>query len=99
VIDDEWQAFLALPAWTTAATAIKQTSRSSSRVSDAERQRLCRKRRRQGIAVVPVPVGEAVFDTLVALNWLRDGDAANRAKVGEAIAAMLCDLAKNSRHM
>jgi hypothetical protein len=67
--------------------------------TDAQRQRQCRKRRQQGIAVVPVPIGEAVFDTLVALNWLRDGDAADRAKVGEAIGAMLCDLAKNSRHM
>jgi hypothetical protein len=62
------------------------------------RQRRHRARVRRGERVAPVVFGEAVLDTLVALRWLREDEAEDRAKVGEAIAALLTDLAQHSTH-
>jgi hypothetical protein len=65
------------------------------RLTAAERQRRRRARARRGEIVVPTPVCASVLDTLVALRWLDDRDAADRAKVGDAIGALLSDLAKH----
>ena len=61
----------------------------------AERQRRARARRRRGEVIAPVPVCGSVLDVLVELRWLGDKDAADRAKVGLAIASMLADLARH----
>jgi hypothetical protein len=44
----------------------------------------------------PVPLTAADIDTLIALDWLDEGDEADRTKVGEAIVAALRSLRETS---
>lgn len=58
----------------------------------ARRERKQRWKRRQaaGRIVVPVEIGETVITGLVAIGWLREGEADAR-RIGAAIAALLAD--------
>jgi hypothetical protein len=76
---------------------------AAPRTSDAARERQLRNarqrrwyarqhpRRRERVALVPV--ADAVVQMLVDLNWLREADADDRAKIALAIEAMLADAA------
>jgi hypothetical protein len=63
------------------------------RVDSGRRQRQAAYRRRQraGKILVGVEVDAAVVDMLVAMHWLREGDAGDRSKIGAAISHMLAD--------
>ena len=50
-----------------------------------------------GPIIVPVPIGGPVLNTLIGLRWLDDRQAEDRVAVGDAIAAMLSDLAEHHR--
>jgi hypothetical protein len=54
------------------------------------RHRRCLK---AGIVVAPVEIDGAVLDMLIRLRWLVERDAADRGKIGEAVARMLRDSA------
>ena len=55
----------------------------------AERQRAYRKRVKASCVVVPVEVDAAIVDLLVRLRWLREREAGDRGKIGQAISALL----------
>ena len=44
---------------------------------------------------MPTPICAATLDALIALRWLAEQDAEDRAKIGEAIARLLADLPKH----
>ena len=60
-----------------------------------QRQRQARyeARQRAGVALYPAPLGGVEIDTLIALGWLPEGTEADRARVGEAVAAAIRDMA------
>jgi hypothetical protein len=64
-------------------------------LTDAERQRRRRARAGRGEIVAPVPVCGSVIDSLVGLHWLYEHEAEDRTRIGNAIAAMLLDLAEH----
>jgi hypothetical protein len=70
-------------------------ARQAGRSSAAERQRRRWGRIRRGEAVAPVTFNAPILDTLIALRWLAEHDATDRAKVGDAIGRMLADLAQH----
>ena len=55
-----------------------------------------RARRRNGQACATVLYDGRVLDLLIAGRWLAERDAADRKRVGKAIAAMLADAAKKN---
>jgi hypothetical protein len=55
------------------------------------RNQAYRQRLRGGSVVAPVTVDGAILDLLVRFNWLAEGDATDRVKIGEAIARLLRD--------
>jgi hypothetical protein len=63
--------------------------------TDAERQRRRRARARRREIVCPVPIGEQVINKLCGLHWLDEHEAEDRTRIGNAIAAMLLDLAES----
>ena len=54
-----------------------------------DRQKAYRKRCAKGVVIAPVPVGIDVLDLVIRLGWLRQQDAVDRGKIGQAIAQML----------
>ncbi len=56
-------------------------------ISDGERQRRFRERRRRGVFVVPVEVTGEIVEALVKRGDLCEADALDLDCVGEAIAA------------
>jgi len=49
---------------------------------------------RDGIAVAPVPFDGKVVNFLIAMGWLDEALADDRAEVGKAIGAMVADAAR-----
>jgi hypothetical protein len=74
------------------------TDLKSGNLSDLERrsarERKARHlaRRRDGRFVAPVEVTARILDCLIALRYLREADAADARKVGEAIAALVSEV-------
>ena len=64
-------------------------------MTQAERQRRRRARARRCEVVAPVAVGPSILDALIELHWLAECEAASRDKIGDAITAMLTDLARH----
>jgi hypothetical protein len=60
----------------------------------SERTAKWRARAEAGKVVVHVEIGADVLNWLIEVRWLTDRDAADRGKIGEAVAAMLADAAK-----
>jgi hypothetical protein len=60
----------------------------------ALRQKRHRRLVRDGLAVAPVCYSADVVEMLVRLHWLREADAGDRRKIGDAITRMLADTAK-----
>ena len=58
-------------------------------ISDAERQRQHRARRKAGRFVVPVELAEKHLDMLVAAGWLDEKDAHDRRACAAAIGRIL----------
>jgi hypothetical protein len=52
-----------------------------------------RQRLKASVIVAPVEIGEDVVGMLVRLKWITERDAADRGKVGDAVARMLRDAA------
>jgi hypothetical protein len=52
-------------------------------------------RQRVGIALYDVPLGAREVNALVRLGWLADGAASDPEAVGEAVAAVISDLARD----
>jgi hypothetical protein len=57
------------------------------------RQRAYRARLRARRILVGVEVDAAIVDLLCRLRWLREADAGDRARIGQAVAAMLREAA------
>ena len=57
-------------------------------------QREYRQRQRSGTIVVPVEIDADTVGFLIRTKWLVEADAADRRKIGLALAAMLRDAAK-----
>jgi len=57
------------------------------------RQRRLRARQSREEWVAPVPVTPAVIDVLLDLGWLAEHESEDRGDIGQAIGAMLADLA------
>jgi hypothetical protein len=66
------------------------------RQRDRERQQRRAARREAHRIIAQVEVGEAEIGLLVAAEWLTDGDASDRAKVGAAISRLLARMAKSA---
>jgi hypothetical protein len=60
----------------------------------AERSRRYRARVRACRIIVPVEIGHETLDLLIATRWLRETDAADARRIGEAISAMLAASAR-----
>jgi hypothetical protein len=73
----------------------RERPRSSSAVRQRERTRRYRQRLRDGCVIAPVPVTDQVIALLLDLHWLAEGESEDRQAIGEAIARMLKDTAKN----
>jgi hypothetical protein len=69
----------------------------SKRARHRQRQARYEARQRAGVALYPAPLGAGEIDALVALGWLREGTEADRGRVGEAIAALIRDMASRSK--
>ena len=54
-------------------------------MSDADRQRRYRKRQKDGVQVVPLPVGYTLIDRLIDEGLLSPDDALDPGKLAEAI--------------
>jgi hypothetical protein len=67
----------------------------SKRARHRQRQAAYEARQRAGVALYPAPLGAAEIDALIALGWLREGTESNRIRVGEALAAIVRDMALN----
>ena len=52
-------------------------------------------RQRAGIALYPTPLGVREINALVRLGWLTDRAASDPEAVGEAVAAVISDLARD----
>ena len=58
----------------------------------AERMRRYRERRRQGVVCIArVPIYALDVETLIARNRLKPGDESSRAKIAEAVEALVDD--------
>jgi hypothetical protein len=66
--------------------------RPSRREVKAANQRSYAKRLRQGVGLYCVPLTDRDLDALIALGYLREGAEIDRAKVGEAVAAVVRSL-------
>jgi hypothetical protein len=66
---------------------------------EARRARQARyaRRQRDGLGVYAVEASAAVLNALIALGWLKECDAGDRAQVGRAIAAVLTELAEHRK--
>ncbi|MBX3562588.1 MAG: hypothetical protein KF780_12350 [Sphingomonas sp.] len=60
-------------------------------MSSADRQKRYRARRRKGVAVVPVEIGDEVYAALALGRYVSDDDMACSSAVGAAIGRALCD--------
>jgi hypothetical protein len=69
----------------------------SKRVHQRQRQARYEARQRAGVALYPAPLGADEIDALIALGWLREGTESDRTRVGEALAALVRDMALNKR--
>jgi hypothetical protein len=67
------------------------------RVRHRARQRRFEARLRDGVAVYGAPLGAVEINALVALGWLREGAESDRSKVGDAVSALLHDMALRLR--
>ena len=66
--------------------------------SSADRKKLCRERRRQGIRfVVSIPVYEETLDELVAADEMTEDEADDRIKVGQVIEDLFHHWVRNAR--
>jgi hypothetical protein len=65
------------------------------RASKTKSQHDWRTRTKAGEAVFPVRAGGSVLNMLCANGWLSQADAADRKKVGAAIASMIAESAKD----
>lgn len=74
-------------------------ARSPQRLRWREKKRRQRAREHAHVASYPVDADGAVLDMLVRNNWLAEADAANRAKVGAAIAKMLHEAAHEEKFL
>jgi hypothetical protein len=68
-----------------------------NRLRQRQRQARYEARQRAGVALYPAPLGAAEIDTLVALGWLQEGTESDRGRVGEAVAALIRDMASRLR--
>jgi hypothetical protein len=66
---------------------LRQRHRHAQRRYDA--------RLRAGIALYLTPLGAREINALVRLGWLTDGSADDPDQVGEAVAAVIRDLARD----
>ena len=57
-------------------------------------QRRCEARQRAGVGLFPVPMTSRDIDVLINLRYLREGAQGNRARVGEAVAAVIRELGR-----
>jgi hypothetical protein len=73
----------------------RTTRRATAREQATVRTRRYRERRRNGLAIAPVPYDNAIVGMLLDLGWLALGDSENHRAIGAAISAMLNDAAKN----
>ena len=69
----------------------------SERTRHRQRQARYEARLRAGIALYPAPLGAVEIDALVALGWLPEGTEIDREHVGEAVAAVIRDMASRLR--
>ena len=67
-------------------------------MSDAERARRYRARRRQGLCVVPLEVNGSEIDGLVRGGLLKSSHAGDLKKVGEAVREAMKEHLKIFRH-
>jgi len=68
----------------------------AARRANRERQRRCRARRDNGLAIYLVEISGSVLDLLTRLGWLADSDATKPQRVSAAISAMLADAARKT---
>jgi hypothetical protein len=61
------------------------------RLARRVRRRRYERRQRARLIVVPVEIGEAVIDGLIANDWLLEKNAADARRIGAAIADLLAD--------
>jgi hypothetical protein len=69
----------------------------SKRARHRQRQARYEARQRAGVALYPAPLGAAEIDALMAAGWLREGAETDRGRVGEAVAALIRDMASRLR--
>ena len=69
----------------------------SKRARHRQRQAAYEARQRAGIGLYAAPLSAVEIDALVALGWLREGTETDRRCVGEALAALVRDMASRFR--
>jgi hypothetical protein len=67
------------------------------RAAATARQRRYRARQKAGNMPTTIEVDAPIVAMLVETDWLREGDAGDRAKIGAALTAMLRDSAAKFR--
>ena len=63
---------------------------ASAPVSDAERQRRFRERRRRGVFVVPLEVSFEMLEALVDQGDIDEANSSDLDRIGKAITAAAC---------
>ena len=71
-----------------------QSAADRRRAADRERQRRCRQRLKKKQALYRCAAGGDVLNMLVSLGYLKDAEADDEQKVGEAITALLAESAR-----
>ncbi len=64
------------------------TNKATASAPAAQRQRLCRKRRREGVRLVTVEVKPEIISAFVERGWLSGGDVKDTRAVAEALEVL-----------
>lgn len=79
--------------------AADNSNLESTAMTEAERSKLRRQRRRNGEAVLSVPVKiDELVETFIDVGALPAWDAENKKKIGEAVSRVLAKLIRDHRH-